>query len=348
MSNYVKTTDFAAKDALPTGNPGKVASGTQVDTEFNNIATAIATKEDTANKGQALGYAGLDGNADVERANLPPATAYTDTQNVFTANQEIEGSAPALVIDETDATANERTWIIRAVGGNLHISTATDASPGTAVTSPIVINRNGTVIDSIQLDATTVTKNGNTVWHAGNDGTGSGLDADLVDGRNLDDNATPSTVVGRGSDNRISALNFVQTSANSENPTVAQVLVTNGTDNILRKASAAHAGAALLNAVNVPKIAWGLFATGTGSVTLINGSGISSATWNSTGVLTINYAAAGFTAAPSIVIGNKNYPYMLHVNTQNSTQCTIQIRSISSPFNLSDMASGFDLHIIGV
>lgn len=47
MSNYIKTTNFAAKDALPTGSPDKVATGTSVDIEFNNIATSIATKADT-------------------------------------------------------------------------------------------------------------------------------------------------------------------------------------------------------------------------------------------------------------------------------------------------------------
>jgi hypothetical protein len=44
MSNYTKTTNFAAKDALSPGNAAKVVKGTEIDTEFNNIATAIATK----------------------------------------------------------------------------------------------------------------------------------------------------------------------------------------------------------------------------------------------------------------------------------------------------------------
>lgn len=47
MSDYTKTTDFAAKDALLTGNPAKIVKGTEIDTEFNNIATAIATKVDS-------------------------------------------------------------------------------------------------------------------------------------------------------------------------------------------------------------------------------------------------------------------------------------------------------------
>jgi len=48
MSNYVKSTDFAAKDALASGNAAKIVKGTEIDTEFNNIATAVATKADLA------------------------------------------------------------------------------------------------------------------------------------------------------------------------------------------------------------------------------------------------------------------------------------------------------------
>jgi len=46
MANYSKTTNFAAKDALSPGNSSKIVRGTEIDTEFNNIATAIATKAD--------------------------------------------------------------------------------------------------------------------------------------------------------------------------------------------------------------------------------------------------------------------------------------------------------------
>jgi hypothetical protein len=48
MSNYIKTTNFATKDALSTGDPNKIVKGTEIDTEFNNIATASATKANTA------------------------------------------------------------------------------------------------------------------------------------------------------------------------------------------------------------------------------------------------------------------------------------------------------------
>jgi hypothetical protein len=46
LSDYAKTTNFASKDNLTSGNPAKIVKGTEIDTEFNNIATAIATKQD--------------------------------------------------------------------------------------------------------------------------------------------------------------------------------------------------------------------------------------------------------------------------------------------------------------
>jgi hypothetical protein len=48
LSNYTKSTNFATKDALPSGDPLKIVKGTEIDTEFNNIATAVATKADLA------------------------------------------------------------------------------------------------------------------------------------------------------------------------------------------------------------------------------------------------------------------------------------------------------------
>ena len=47
MANYIKATNFTAKDALPTGNPGKIIKGTEIDVEYTAIATAIGSKADT-------------------------------------------------------------------------------------------------------------------------------------------------------------------------------------------------------------------------------------------------------------------------------------------------------------
>jgi hypothetical protein len=49
MSNYTKSTNFAAKDSLNSGNAGKIIKGTEINTEFDNIASAITSKADTNN-----------------------------------------------------------------------------------------------------------------------------------------------------------------------------------------------------------------------------------------------------------------------------------------------------------
>lgn len=48
MTDYTKSTNFATKDNLSSGNALKIVKGTEIDTEFNNIATAVATKADLA------------------------------------------------------------------------------------------------------------------------------------------------------------------------------------------------------------------------------------------------------------------------------------------------------------
>jgi hypothetical protein len=48
MSNYVQSTNFATKDALSSGDPLKIVKGTEINTEFANIAIAVATKADLA------------------------------------------------------------------------------------------------------------------------------------------------------------------------------------------------------------------------------------------------------------------------------------------------------------
>lgn len=42
MTTYTKTTNFLAKDSLPLNDAGKYVKGSEIDTEFNNIASADA------------------------------------------------------------------------------------------------------------------------------------------------------------------------------------------------------------------------------------------------------------------------------------------------------------------
>jgi len=48
VSNYVQSTNFATKDNLSSGDPLKIVKGTEINTEFANIAIAVATKADLA------------------------------------------------------------------------------------------------------------------------------------------------------------------------------------------------------------------------------------------------------------------------------------------------------------
>ena len=42
MSNYTKSTNFAVKDGLVTGNPAKIIKGTEIDAEYNIAEYALA------------------------------------------------------------------------------------------------------------------------------------------------------------------------------------------------------------------------------------------------------------------------------------------------------------------
>jgi hypothetical protein len=72
MSNYTKATNFTAKDALPTGNSGKIVKGTEIDTELTAVASAISSKAD------------LNSPALTGTPTAPTASAATNTTQVAT------------------------------------------------------------------------------------------------------------------------------------------------------------------------------------------------------------------------------------------------------------------------
>ena len=115
MSNYTKTTDFSAKDALASGDPEKLAVGADVDAEFDSIAVAVATKEDTANKGAASGYCPLTAGTKVADSYL--------TSNVMLLNtaQSVASGKGDTTVTLTDAT----TIAVDAALGNTFIVTLT-------------------------------------------------------------------------------------------------------------------------------------------------------------------------------------------------------------------------------
>jgi hypothetical protein len=44
MADYNKSTNFTAKDTLPTGNSGKIVKGAEIDTELTAVSNAVASK----------------------------------------------------------------------------------------------------------------------------------------------------------------------------------------------------------------------------------------------------------------------------------------------------------------
>jgi hypothetical protein len=117
MSDYTKITDFSAKDPLASGDPEKLAVGADVDAEYDAIAVAIATKEDSANKGAASGYCPLDGAADVPDENLSSDIMRLDTAQTITSGKGDAWQAvtPAANTYTPDlATGNSFTFALAA------------------------------------------------------------------------------------------------------------------------------------------------------------------------------------------------------------------------------------------
>jgi len=102
MSNYSKTTDFAAKDALTTGNANKIVKGTEIDDEFEAIQTAINSKADKNN-------AALTGTPTAPTASVGTNTTQIAT-TAFVANASFAPlDSPALTGTPTAPTASSGT-----------------------------------------------------------------------------------------------------------------------------------------------------------------------------------------------------------------------------------------------
>ena len=84
-----------------------------------------------------------------------------------------------------------------------------------------------------------------TIWDSGNDGSGSGLDADTLDGMQPNSSNVGSTIVARNSSGDftaryIFATHFNQSTSNSENPTIGAFWTNSTADNYNRKSTPAH------------------------------------------------------------------------------------------------------------
>jgi len=98
MANYLKATDFAAKDALLSGDPNKIVKGTEIDDEFDAIQTAVNSKANIASP------------AFTGTPTAPTAAAGTNTTQVATT---------AFVTTATDNISTLSAFTIEEVGTDL-------------------------------------------------------------------------------------------------------------------------------------------------------------------------------------------------------------------------------------
>ena len=141
MSNYSKTTDFAAKDSLPSGDAAKIIRGSEFETEFDNISTAIATKADSASP-TFTGTVTIDGLT--VNGNTTLGNAATDT---VTVTADIASNLIPSADNTHDLGASGAEWKDLYVDGTAYVDTL-DLN-GTAVTS--------TAAELNLLDGATVT-----------------------------------------------------------------------------------------------------------------------------------------------------------------------------------------------
>jgi len=104
LSNYTKTVNFATKDNLSPGNPLKIVKGTEIDTEYNNIATAVATKTD--NSAAAITGGAIDGAT--VGSTTPAAGAFTTlaASGTTTLAGALVGAVTQAAFNTTSTTLN--------------------------------------------------------------------------------------------------------------------------------------------------------------------------------------------------------------------------------------------------
>jgi hypothetical protein len=115
---------------------------------------------------------------------LNAANTFTTT-NTFTGGTSAgsmiaQGTRGIIGFFESDATADNGRWRFNAEGESFRFEVLNDAA--STVNTFMQFDRTANVRDLIAFTSTALTWNANTLFTTANDGSGSGLDADLLDG----------------------------------------------------------------------------------------------------------------------------------------------------------------------
>jgi len=131
VTNYTKSTNFASKDSLASGNPLKIVKGTEIDAEFNSIATAVATKADSISPtfiGLPTAPTAAIGTSSTQLATTAFVTAANALQDTATALKAPLAS-PALTGTPTAPTAAVDTNTTQLATTAFVIAQAATATP---------------------------------------------------------------------------------------------------------------------------------------------------------------------------------------------------------------------------
>ena len=151
--DYVKSTNFASKDSLASGNPLKIVKGTEIDTEFNNIATAVATKLDS--NGGTLTSGTISGGTVTGITDLAVADGGTGASTAANARTNLGAAASGANSDITSLT-----------GLTTALSVAQGGTGSTSLTANNVLLGNGTSAVQAVAPGTSgnVLKSNGTTW----------------------------------------------------------------------------------------------------------------------------------------------------------------------------------------
>ena len=176
MTDYTKTTNFIAKDSFPESDTNKIIRGSEFDTEFNNLVTAVATKANPASPTLTGTQAAPTAVAATNSTQLA-TTAYVTTavSNAIPTGTIVlwSGATSAipvgwLICDGTSSTPDLRnrfvvgagsTYSVDATGGSADAVIPTHNHTATStVTDPGHFHLEGS---TVQYGVTTSTSRGN-------------------------------------------------------------------------------------------------------------------------------------------------------------------------------------------
>jgi len=144
LSNYTKSTNFATKDNLSPGDPLKIVRGTEIDTEFNNISTAISTKTD--NSAAAITGGSITGITDLAVADggTGASTATAALNNLLPS--QTGNSSKYLQTDGTNATWDAISINTGDITGTLGVTNGGTGVTTSTGTGNVVLSNSPTLV----------------------------------------------------------------------------------------------------------------------------------------------------------------------------------------------------------